>query len=105
MGMRETIQNRLTNQSAAWAALMLVLAPVAQQFDVYVPLPVTNIGFVVALVIVILVFIRSDKNQEHHRANAVITNPKYLEQFLDRYAVITRSFSEAVIAAKNKLGG
>lgn len=84
---------------------MLVLAPIAQQFKVYEPLPATNIGFMIALVIIILVFIHSDKGQEHDKASTIITNPKYLEQFLDRYGVITTAFSEAVVAAKNKLGG
>lgn len=104
MGIRESIQNRLTNQSAAWAALMLVLAPIAQQFDIYEPMPTTNIGFVLALVILILIFIRSDKSQEHEKASTIITNPKFLEQFLDRYSVITQSFSEALKGAKDQLG-
>ena len=103
MGMRETIQNRLTNQSAAWAALLLFLTPISQQFQLYEALPPTSIAYTVSLTMLFLLFIRMDKQQEHNKAAALLTEPKYLEQFLDRFGFMIEGFASAITAAKEQV--
>ena len=98
-GIKETIQNRATNQSAAWAVIAAIAAPlvsalVGSEFKIVIP--VNTLVFTFALMAMFLIFISHDKQQEHDKAVQIVTEPKYLEQFLDRYKQICDGFSSAV---------
>lgn len=94
----------MTNQSASWAILLLMLTPVASQFQLYTPPPIESITYILGVIFLFLAFIKSDKTQEHDKASTIITSPRYLEQFLDRFGFMIEGFSSAINQVKEKIG-
>jgi len=94
MGIRETIQNRATNQSAAWAIAAAIIAPLVtaltnSQFTAMIPME--NLVFSFAMLAMLLLFIKDDKKQEHNNAAATLTNPKTTERLSDNMADVAKA--------------
>lgn len=86
MGIRETIQNRATNQSASWAIIAAILAPLITAFtssNFTAAIPIENLVFSFAMTAMLLLYNRDDKKQEHNNAAATLTNPKTTERLSD----------------------
>ena len=96
-GLKETIQNRATNQSAAWAIIAAIVSPLLGFFmengfgiDASIP----NMIFSFALIFMLLMFIANDKKAEHGNASAALTEPKILEQLTVRFASLMQGFAD-----------
>jgi hypothetical protein len=106
MGVKETVQNRLTNQSAAWGVIAAIVTAALPLLSIDTPLGfdgLQKLTWVTAMVLIAMIFIRSDKQQEHTNAAAALTNPKILEQTCDRLERVFEGFAKVFAEAKVQL--
>lgn len=106
-GLKETIQNRATNQSASWSIILAITIPaitylIDNKFCVSDD-SITSLLWAFGMVTMLLLFITNDKKQEHSNAESNLTNPKILEQNLLRQASIMEGYVSAFRNAVKEL--
>jgi len=105
-GMKETIQNRTTNQSASWAIIAAIVAPLIAHFmdnGFTDALSNSNLIFTFALIAMFLIFITNDKRQEHDNASSALTTPKVVEQLTVRLEDVMHGFADAFKEAREQM--
>lgn len=105
-GITEAIQNRATIQTALMGLLIGIWTPLISSLvssNFCLDVPIENMAFMIILTVILLMFMRDDKRQEHRNAIATLTNPKILEQNLDRQASMITAQVESIRSCVEEL--